>query len=121
MTPDPFAVLEIEATRDLGVVKRAYFSLLPKHPPETDPLGFRRLRDAYEQLSSPRSLAAAYLSAPVDLAALERAYAGRFDARIAELARLADAQQTTGAAEQQFIDRFSSQSWEEALRSLTGP
>ena len=48
-------------------------------------------------------------------------YAGRFDARIGEYARLAEAQQTSDVAVQQFTDRFSSQSWEEALRTFTRP
>jgi hypothetical protein len=53
--PNPFQVLE---------VKRSYFAQLQKHPPHTDPEGFRRLRAAYETLIAARGLASAFVDAP---------------------------------------------------------
>ncbi|MFH0903048.1 MAG: hypothetical protein V2A73_20660 [Pseudomonadota bacterium] len=63
----PFAVLQIEPTMDMAVVKRAYFAALALHPPHSDPAGFRRLRAAYEALTATGGLAAAYLSSPVNV------------------------------------------------------
>ncbi len=119
MTTDPFAVLELAPTLEVSLIKRAYFAALTRHPPQTDPDGFRRVRDAYELLSNPATRAAAFVAAPLDLQVLEREYALRFDARIAEHARDAAAQQNAGAAVQLFIERFSSQSWTELLATLT--
>lgn len=115
MTTDPFAVLGIAPTQDLGTVKRAYFTLLPTHPPETDPQGFRLLRDAYEQLSSLRGLNAAFAAAPVDLAAAERDYSTRFDARIEQHARTVSRRQLSGVAVQRFVEQFSVKTWDELL------
>lgn len=118
MTPDPFAVLGIPPTRDLGAVKRAWFSTLPRHPPEADPEGFRRLRDAYEQLSTPARLAVAFATAPVDLPALQREYAARFDGRIETAARAVGQQQSAAVAVQQFVERFAGLTWDEALQTV---
>jgi tetratricopeptide (TPR) repeat protein len=41
-------VLGTEATKDEAQIRAAYLSELPKHHPEDDPDGFRRLREAYE-------------------------------------------------------------------------
>ena len=43
-----FSVLEIEKTKDKGVIRDAYRRLLVKTNPEDDPEGFKRLREAYE-------------------------------------------------------------------------
>lgn len=64
---DPFAVLSIAPTFDLGVVKRAYFKAIQICPPHRDPKAFERIRHAYEQLERPGGLAAACLRAPVDV------------------------------------------------------
>ncbi|WP_455818956.1 hypothetical protein [Pseudomonas cerasi] len=42
-------ILGIEPTQDQQVIRRAYRDLLPLHHPESDPEGFKRLREAYEQ------------------------------------------------------------------------
>ena len=118
MPTDPYAVLEIAPTREVSLIKRAYFAALTRHSPQTDPDGFRQVRDAYELLSNPATRAAAFSASPLDVALLARDYGLRFDARIDEHARLATAQQSTGAAEQQFIAQYSFQSWAELLATL---
>lgn len=77
--PDPFSVLEIAPTLDQARVKRAYFSELQKHPPHTDPEGFRRLRTAYEALTRPGALPLAFISAPFDVAAELDAWHSQWD------------------------------------------
>lgn len=42
-------ILGIAPTKDEALIKHAYLSQLPKHHPEEDPEGFRRLREAMEQ------------------------------------------------------------------------
>lgn len=118
MTSQPFAVLGLVPTNDLGAVKRAYFGLLPRHRPETDPEGFRRLREAYEQLSSVDRLAAAYVSAPIDLAAAEREYVTPFDERIATCGQELTQRLLTESAVEHFIERFARQPLDEALNRL---
>ncbi|MCO4158240.1 J domain-containing protein [Citrobacter amalonaticus] len=41
-------ILGIEATTDIDAIRQAYLALLPSFHPETDPRGFRQLREAYE-------------------------------------------------------------------------
>lgn len=84
MSAAPFSVLEIAPTLDGGQVKRAYFRLLAKHPPHQDPEGFRRLRQAYEELTRPGGQAVAYLRAPVDVASELQAYEERYRAPLAQ-------------------------------------
>jgi curved DNA-binding protein CbpA len=52
-----YAVLGLDHSADERAVKKAYFALVRKHPPETDPDAFQRIREAYEVLSNPRSRA----------------------------------------------------------------
>ncbi|MCK6554376.1 hypothetical protein L6Q96_07295 [Candidatus Binatia bacterium] len=80
---DPFAALDLVPTLDLAQVKRAYFAALQRHPPHTDPAGFRRVRDAYEALSSPAALARAFANRPMDFEAELHRWDQRFAARIA--------------------------------------
>lgn len=117
---DPFAILGLAPTRELGAVKRAWFTALPKHPPESDPEGFRRLRDAYEQLSTPAGLTAAFASAPLDLEVVRAQYAARFDTAIEAHGAAMTARLTASVAVEQFVQRFSAQSCDEALRSFEG-
>ncbi|MBL9087323.1 MAG: hypothetical protein JNM10_09285 [Planctomycetia bacterium] len=49
---NPFEVLGLtEGPFTRAAVRRAYAAALRRHPPETDPAGFRSVRDAYEALS----------------------------------------------------------------------
>ena len=46
----PYAVLGISKRASPEEVKKAYFGLIKKHPPEKDPQGFKRVRLAYDSL-----------------------------------------------------------------------
>lgn len=50
---DYYKVLGLEPGALPQAVKRAYFSLVRKYSPETDPDKFREIREAYEQLQKP--------------------------------------------------------------------
>lgn len=52
-----FAILHLERTKDLAVIRNAYHELLKSVNPEDDPEGFKRIRAAYEE-------AAAYAATP---------------------------------------------------------
>lgn len=45
-----YEILELEPGASQTEIKKAYFRLLRKHPPESDPEQFQKLREAYEQL-----------------------------------------------------------------------
>lgn len=82
MKENPFDVLGIAPTLRADVIKRAYFTLLARHPPHADPVGFARLRAAYDALGTPAARTAFVLSAPLDRAALWEARAS--EAELAE-------------------------------------
>ncbi len=42
-------ILDIAETTDVNIIRRAYLALLPSCHPETDPQGFKQLRQAYEE------------------------------------------------------------------------
>lgn len=48
-------ILDIEETTDVDIIRRAYLALLPSFHPETDPQGFKQLRQAYEEAHGLRS------------------------------------------------------------------
>jgi hypothetical protein len=50
---------------DAAAIKRAYRHAVVKHPPDTDPDGFRRVRDAYELLRDPWAHAEQLLMRPL--------------------------------------------------------
>jgi curved DNA-binding protein CbpA len=50
---DPYAVLVVSPDASDAEVKQAYFAQVRAHPPESDPLAFKRIRAAYEQLRDP--------------------------------------------------------------------
>jgi len=57
-----------EAEEDPAAIKRAYRRALAEHPPDTDPDGFRRVRDAYELLRDPWARAEELLLRPTPAA-----------------------------------------------------
>lgn len=60
-------ILEIEATQDEQVIRKAYRKLLPNYHPETDPEGFAKLREAYENaLKLAKAQASAAIEQTVD-------------------------------------------------------
>jgi curved DNA-binding protein CbpA len=54
-----------EADEDLAAIKRAYRRAVVQHPPDRDPDGFRRIRDAYELLRDPWTRAEDLLLRPL--------------------------------------------------------
>ena len=52
-----YEALGIERAADERAIKKAYFALVRKYPPETHPEEFKRIREAYEVLSNPQSRA----------------------------------------------------------------
>ncbi len=64
---DARAQLGVDSTTDARALRRAYLRALKLHPPERDPEGFRRVRDAFEVLSSEvstRTISAEVVDAP---------------------------------------------------------
>ncbi|MFL5320374.1 MAG: DnaJ domain-containing protein, partial [Myxococcaceae bacterium] len=47
-----YEVLGVERSADERAIKKAYFALVRKYPPETHPEEFQRIREAYEVLSN---------------------------------------------------------------------
>jgi curved DNA-binding protein CbpA len=56
---DPYEVLGVAFGSGAEEIKRAYFALVREHPPERDPVAFKRIRAAYELLNSPEKLLSA--------------------------------------------------------------
>jgi curved DNA-binding protein CbpA len=114
---DPFVTLGIAPTLDSALVKRAYFTALAEHPPHRDPDGFARVRAAYEALSSPGSLAAAYLASPLDLEAELARYRERFDAALASIRDARRAEVSAAAEAERFADSLSRARWADVLKA----
>jgi hypothetical protein len=54
--------LDIEAQEDEAMLRRSYRAALRAHPPDRDPDGFRRIREAYELLRAPVGASRALLA-----------------------------------------------------------
>lgn len=48
-----YEVLAVDRTADERTIKKSYFALVRKFPPETHPAEFQRIREAYDVLSNP--------------------------------------------------------------------
>ncbi len=103
----PFGILGLTPTLDSKQVRRAYFALLQRFPPQSDPEGFGRLRRAYEQLADPESLGQAFLSAPVDLDVAIAPYEARFGQAVTEITGRMAIEQDQRQALARFIEHFS--------------
>jgi len=68
---NPFAVLGIEETADDDEVRAAYLAAVRRSPPDRDPEGFRRVREAYEAVRDEERRLALRLFGPVPLDRLE--------------------------------------------------
>ncbi|MBI3326336.1 MAG: J domain-containing protein [Nitrospinae bacterium] len=68
---NPFTVLGLEETADDEAVRTAYLAALRKSPPDRDPEGFRRIREAYETLRDNERRLALRLFGPPPLTNLE--------------------------------------------------
>lgn len=51
---DPWEVLGIPSEAPEAEAREAYLRLVKIHPPESDPEGFERVRDAWERIRDPR-------------------------------------------------------------------
>jgi len=117
---EPFSVLGVSPTLDAAAIKRAYFAALARHPPHQDPEGFGRLRSAYEALTRPGGLAAAYLASPVDVRRLADEARERFDAALQRASEASRARRAAEEAAAQFLERCSRLRWDEALQACAG-
>src|SRR5437762_13014412 len=76
---DPYVTLEVDPQATVAEVRLAYLQKVREHPPERDPEGFKRIRESYELLRSPRKRAEltlpelGELSAALDADALREA------------------------------------------------
>lgn len=113
---DAFAVLGQVPTLNMGLVKKAYFAALAQHPPHQDPAGFRRIRDAYEQLTRPNGLAAAYLASPPDLQAELARYEEQLADALALVTRQRRDHQAKTATGERFAAVVSRLGWAEVIR-----
>jgi len=52
-TQSHYDILEISKTAAEGDIKKAFYRLLRKYPPERKPQEYQRLREAYDTLSNP--------------------------------------------------------------------
>jgi len=64
---DPFAVLGLDENADDEAVRAAYLHALRLAPPDRDPEGFRRIREAYEALRDVESRLTLRLFGPAPL------------------------------------------------------
>lgn len=68
---NPFAVLGIEETADDEAVRAAYLAAVRRSPPDRDPEGFRRVREAYEAVRDEERRLALRLFGPAPLDRLD--------------------------------------------------
>jgi hypothetical protein len=107
MSADLYSVLGIAPTLAPSDVKRGYFAALKRHPPHADPEGFRRIRDAYERLSSGEALIAAYMASPPDISAVLAELEATIGAEIARVAETHALGQRDAAAKTALLDTLS--------------
>jgi hypothetical protein len=111
----PFAILEIAPTLDLAAIKRAYFTALAKHPPHSDPDGFKRIRAAYEALGSRGDAASLVLRSAIDVEAELAILRGRHDAALAHAAQASVASAADTARVARFTEGLAHLNLEVAL------
>jgi curved DNA-binding protein CbpA len=72
---NPFIILNIEENADDEAVRAAYVRAIRQSPPDRDPDGFRRIREAYEAISDTEKRLAFRLFGPPPLPQLEDMFA----------------------------------------------
>ncbi len=68
---NPFVVLNVKDTADDETIRAAYVRALRHSPPDRDPEGFGRIRDAYEAIRDAEKRLAYRLFGPLPLARVE--------------------------------------------------
>jgi curved DNA-binding protein CbpA len=68
---NPFEVLGIDPTADDEAVRAAYLAAVRRSPPDRDPEGFRRVREAYDAVRDEERRLALLLFGPAPLEHLE--------------------------------------------------
>ena len=68
---NPFAILGIDETADDEAVRAAYLAAVRRSPPDRDPEGFRRIREAYDAVRDEERRLALRLFGPAPLERLE--------------------------------------------------
>jgi curved DNA-binding protein CbpA len=111
----PFVTLGIAPTLDVAAIKRAYFVALAKHPPHSDPDGFKRIRTAYEALGARGGAASYLLRSAIDVEAELAAYRERYDAALAEAGQASAASATDSVRATCFTEGLARLELEEAL------
>ena len=111
----PFALLGIAPTLDFAAIKRAYFAELIKHPPHSDPEGFKRIRSAYEALGSRGQVASYVLRSAVDVAAELARYRERHDASLARAGQAQSAAAAESARLAHFVEGITRLDLNQAL------
>jgi curved DNA-binding protein CbpA len=114
----PFAILGISPTLDLGLIKRAYFTALAKHPPHSDPDGFKQIRVAYEALGSREEAADQVLRCAIDVEAELAVLCERHDAALASAGQANAADSAEAARIVRFTEGVARLSFEEALAAF---
>ena len=71
----PFAILDIEQDADDAAVRAAYVRALRRCPPDRDPEGFGRIRDAYEAIRDAEKRLAYRVLGPPPLDRVEDVFA----------------------------------------------
>lgn len=74
---NPFSVLGIDEDADDAAIRAAYLRGVRRSPPDRDPDGFRRVRDAYEAIQDAERRLASRLFGPAPAPSLE-GLAGEF-------------------------------------------
>ncbi len=72
---NPFTILNIEDNADDEAVRAAYVRAIRQSPPDRDPEGFRRIREAYEAIRDTEKRLAFRLFGPPPLPQLEDLFA----------------------------------------------
>lgn len=73
--PNPFTILDIEEHADDEAVRAAYVRAIRQSPPDRDPDGFRRIREAYEAIRDTEKRLAFRLFGPPPLPQFEDVFA----------------------------------------------